>query len=192
VWTSEGLTRHSGRKPSSVRSTKAFWGDRLVLRRLTQRRTERKAAQLVSARTRRLLIRWLRRTAAHANRAHADQRRDLLLHNRVAAVRIELLEIAALLEHRQHVDQVCVKVLKDLLANGCDSPLYNPDVHISELHATLYYVRSWLRATPETSSHGQTAARDGEAETESDAQPPRFLKGRPGVHPPATWTNRGG
>lgn len=151
------------------------------------RNLKRKAAQLVSARTRRLLIRWLRRTAAHANHPHADQRRDLLLHNRVAAVRIELLEIAALLEHRQRVDPVCVRVLKDLLADGCSSPLYNSDVHISELYATLYYVRSWLRATPETSGHGQTAARDGASESESDAQPPRFLKGRPGVHPPATW-----
>ena len=38
----------------------------------------------------------------------------------------------------------CVKALHNLRANGCDSPLYNPDIHPSELHATLDYVRSGL------------------------------------------------
>jgi hypothetical protein len=28
-----------------------------------------------------------------------------------------------------------------LLTDGCGSPLYNPDIHVSELWATLYYLR---------------------------------------------------
>ena len=28
-----------------------------------------------------------------------------------------------------------------LLTDGCDSPLYNRDIHVSELWATLYYLR---------------------------------------------------
>ena len=36
--------------------------------------------------------------------------------------------------------------LNPLLTDGCESPLYNPDVHPSELRATLYDVRSRLAA----------------------------------------------
>jgi hypothetical protein len=59
-------------------------------------------------------------------------------------VRSDLLEIAALLEHTHDPDPARVAALHNLLANGCDSPLYNTDIHISELHATLHYVRSGL------------------------------------------------
>jgi hypothetical protein len=34
-----------------------------------------------------------------------------------------------------------VLAIKKLLTDGCTSPLYNRDVHISELWATLYYLR---------------------------------------------------
>ncbi len=51
---------------------------------------------------------------------------------------------AALIEHAPNPDPACVAALRNLLANGCDSPLYNADMHISELHATLHYVRSGL------------------------------------------------
>jgi hypothetical protein len=33
--------------------------------------------------------------------------------------------------------------IRDLLANG-DSPLYHPAVHVSELYATVYYIRAGL------------------------------------------------
>jgi len=34
--------------------------------------------------------------------------------------------------------------LHSLLADGCDSPLYNSEIHVSELRATLYWVRARL------------------------------------------------
>jgi hypothetical protein len=61
-----------------------------------------------------------------------------------AAVRTDLLEIATILEHTHNPDPARVGALRDLLSNGYDSPLYNADIHISELHATLDYVRRGL------------------------------------------------
>ena len=120
-------------------------GYRGPVRRWRQRSAERRRARLVSARNRRVLARWLRRTA---NRAHDPdpirRRQDVLLHYRAAAVRTQLLEIAAILEHAHDPDPHCIAALRDLLANGCDSPLYNADIHASELRATLHYVRSGL------------------------------------------------
>ncbi|MGZ6566735.1 MAG: hypothetical protein ACXVE9_04875 [Solirubrobacteraceae bacterium] len=76
--------------------------------------------------------------------------RELLLYDRVAEVRTELIEIAAILERFDDPDPAAVALLHDLLADGCGSPLYNPDVHVSELRATLYYVRSALETAPLT------------------------------------------
>jgi hypothetical protein len=108
----------------------------VVGRGALERRRERTAA-----RKRRRLARWVRRTANR--RPHLDpiaRRRQPLLHDRAAAVRSELLEIAAILDRAHHADPGAVATLHALLANGCDSPLYNPDIHISELRATLHYV----------------------------------------------------
>lgn len=91
-------------------------------------------------RERRILVEGLRRAAKRT-----DARRwQVLLRNRAAAVRTDLLEIAATLERAEEPDANCVAELKKLLTDGCESPLYNPDVHISELRATLHYVRSGL------------------------------------------------
>ena len=49
-----------------------------------------------------------------------------------------------MLERTHDPDPARVEALRNLLANGCDSPLYNAEIHISELHATLNYVRSGL------------------------------------------------
>jgi hypothetical protein len=68
---------------------------------------------------------------------------DVLLRYRAAGVRVELLEIAALLEQTRDPDPACVKAVRELVANG-DSPLYHPGVHVSELHAALYYIRTGL------------------------------------------------
>jgi hypothetical protein len=96
-------------------------------------------------RKRRRLARGLRRTAnRRPPRDPAGRRRELLLCHRVAAVRGDLLEIADLLDCTQDTDPRCVAELQELLMNGCESPLYNPDVHISELRATLHYIRSGL------------------------------------------------
>jgi hypothetical protein len=107
-----------------------------ILERRHQRRAERE---------RRVIVQWLRRTARRSDEPHPFvRRRQALLHYRVAAVRTDLLEIAATLERAQDPDQACVATLRELLANGCDSPLYNPDVHVSELRATLHGVRAGL------------------------------------------------
>jgi hypothetical protein len=60
----------------------------------------------------------------------------VLLRYRAAAVRTELLEIAALLEQARDPDPAYAEEVHELLANG-DSPLYHPGVHVSELYATL-------------------------------------------------------
>lgn len=72
------------------------------------------------------------------------RRHDLLLHDRVTAVRTDLLEIAVMLERSDDPDPGCVAALHDLVSDGCESPLYNPEVHVSELRATLYFARSRL------------------------------------------------
>ena len=99
-----------------------------------------------AGRERRVIVQWLRRTASRSDEPHPFvRRRQALLHYRVAAVRADLLEIAATLERAQNPDPACVATLHELLANGCDSPLYNPDIHVSELRATLYSVRAGLQ-----------------------------------------------
>ncbi len=40
-----------------------------------------------------------------------------------------------------------MEALRALLRNGCDSPLYNADLHMSELRAALYYLRVGLGDT---------------------------------------------
>jgi hypothetical protein len=118
-----------------------------LLDRWQSRRAERKNARLISARNRRLLAKWLRLTANHAVDPDPIRRRhDVLLHYRAAAVRTDLLEIAALIERADSPDPDCVAALRNLLANG-DSPLYHARVHVSELYATLDYIRAGLSGT---------------------------------------------
>jgi hypothetical protein len=102
-------------------------------------------AEHVSRRERRTLVHWLRRTAAETRRYDPIRQRYVALrYDRICAVWADLLEIATILEQVSDPDPGCVAELRNLLSNGCDSPLYNSDVHISELRATLYYVRSRL------------------------------------------------
>ncbi len=105
----------------------------------------RRSASLFNNRTRRQLVRSLRELARRTAVGDAPRRRfDVLLQERVAPVRGELLEIAALLEHDRQPDPGCVVAVHRLLTDGCASPLYNRDVHPSELRATLHYVRCRL------------------------------------------------
>jgi len=98
-----------------------------------------------SARKRRTLAHWLRRAAGHTiDHASIRRRFEVLLPDRVAAVRTDLVEIADLLDNTAEPDPVCVAELSRLLRDGCQSPLYNSDLHVSELRATLYYARSAL------------------------------------------------
>jgi hypothetical protein len=96
----------------------------------------------VNPRERRRLVSWLRLTASRTQPSHpVCRRRELLLYDRVAGVRGDLLELAALLEQADDPDPACVSELRRLLRDGCQSPLYNRDVHTSELRATLYYTK---------------------------------------------------
>ena len=104
------------------------------------------SVRLFNARTRRRLVRSLRRLASRRSPRDAARRFEVLLHERVDLVRDDLLEIAALLERELDPDPGCIVALHRLLTDGCASPLYNRDVHPSELRTTLYYVRSRLGA----------------------------------------------
>lgn len=110
-----------------------------------RRRSGRSAPRPVSARRRRRLAQWLRRTASRSlDPDPRHPRSGVLLHDRAAGVRDDLLEIADALERTDDPDRRTVHALLELLRNGCNSPLYDPDVHESELHATLYYARAAL------------------------------------------------
>jgi hypothetical protein len=131
--------------------------DHGIIGRWHKRHAQRRLARLLRPRHRRALARSLRRTAKDAT----DRKRklrglrgldqaarrtwapDLLLHYRAAAVRTQLLEIAALLEQATDPDPACVNEIHELLTNG-DSPLFHPGVHVSELYATLHYIRAGL------------------------------------------------
>jgi hypothetical protein len=116
----------------------------------------RGSARLFSNRTRRRLVRSLRQLASHTSR---HRRFDVLLHDRVAPIRGDLLEIAALLERELRPDPGCVVALHRLLTDGCASPLYNRDVHPSELRATLHYVRCRLGTSVDSLPSDTLAAR---------------------------------
>jgi hypothetical protein len=83
----------------------------------------------------------------------------VLLLDRVAAVRGDLLDIAAMLENAEDPDVACVADLHQLLTDGCSSPLYNASVHPSELRAILYYARAALSASPAQVNRSDRQAR---------------------------------
>ncbi len=71
-----------------------------------------------------------------------------MLLDRVAAVRSDLPARAARLELEHSPDRdpdpSAVETLWRLLTDGCESPLYNRDIHVSELAAALCYTRRRL------------------------------------------------
>jgi hypothetical protein len=139
------IDRERGVQPGRTPTRNGVECPRGTVGRWRFRSAERKRARLGGVRNRRVLARWLRRTARTAvDRDPIRRRRDVLLHYRAAAVRTDLLEIAALLEHANSADSVCIEALHALLANACDSPLYNANIPFSELQETLDHVRSGL------------------------------------------------
>jgi hypothetical protein len=97
------------------------------------------------ARDARRVAGWLRGAVARAAASGRVVRRSgLLLCDRVVAVQVELLEIAELLERAERPDAEAVTTVRRLLTDGLQSPLFNRDVHPSELLATLYFVRQRL------------------------------------------------
>ena len=134
-------TYPTGAKPTAGALTGATIYTRVgILERWRQRHAERK---------RRVVVRWLRRSANRAEDADPIRRRpEALLHYRAATVRTDLLEIAALLERAHTPNPACVATLHKLLTNGCDSPLYNANIDVYELRATLEQVRAGLLTRP--------------------------------------------
>ena len=115
------------------------------------RRSGRRArpSGALSSRRRRALIAELSRVASAMPSPDPLRRRfEMLLHDRVREVRGDLLEIALLLEVADDPDPGCETELRRLLRDGCDSPLYNREIHPSEIRATLHYVRSCLESPP--------------------------------------------
>ena len=115
------------------------------LARWRARAAERHGQRLLAARQRRRLASSLRRAA---NCVATPSRHTVLIPDRVAAVRDELLELALILEHSGALDASWVLAVHKLLTDGCKSPLYNSEIHISELRATLYYLGSAHRLEP--------------------------------------------
>ena len=135
--------------------------DRSIRERRRERSAERKRERFVSARSRRVHAQWLRRTASRTNDPDPiRRRREALLHYRAAAVRTDLLELAALLERAHEPDPTCIAELHNLLANGHDSPLYNANIPVEELRTTIERVRAGLTNQP----HAYTAPRRAQRE----------------------------
>ena len=94
----------------------------------------------------------LRRLAGTSPEPDPVRRRHvLLLVDRVADVRDDLLEVADLIEQAATADPSCLAEVRRLLTSGCDSALYNPDIHVSELHASMYFLRCRLQDTADGS-----------------------------------------
>lgn len=101
-------------------------------------------ARLVSAGRRHQLAARLRAVADTAAAPFDGTPRStstLVLVDRVAGVREQLLEVAAAVERVDHPDPVTIARLWQLLSDGARSPLYNPMVVAGELEVVLRQAR---------------------------------------------------
>jgi hypothetical protein len=130
-------TEPSGAKPTAGKPIDTAINARVaILERWRQHRADRK---------RRVLVQSLRRTANRTQDADPIRpHREALLHYRAAAVRTDLLEIAALLERTRTPNPACVATLHTLLTSRSESPLYNPNIDVSELRTALDLARAGL------------------------------------------------
>jgi hypothetical protein len=105
-----------------------------------------KHRRLVSPRHRRALVTGLRRAASPSQ---PPRRFDCcpVLRDRIAGVRLELRQIANDLEPSNDPDLATVALIHELLTSAC-SPLYNPNVPLDALHATLTRARNGIAAPP--------------------------------------------
>jgi hypothetical protein len=96
------------------------------------------------------LVAGLRTVARRAGTAAKPRRYEVLLRNRAALVRPQLLEVAAALERVAEPDPDTLRTLRWLLTDGCASPLFNSDVPTAELTAALD--RAWVQLEAEDST----------------------------------------
>ena len=106
-----------------------------VAHRLTARSRDRERLRLVGG---------LRSVARRSHTAARARRYDVLLYERAAAARAQLLELAATLERVTHPQPETLQTLRGLLTDGCASPLYNRDVPAAELPSTLDRIQAEL------------------------------------------------
>jgi hypothetical protein len=102
----------------------------------------RKQRRLVSARSRSALADDLRHLLTR-RRPPSGSNLVPVLHDRVAPVSSQLLEIAAALENAHAPDPTAVALIRELLRDGC-SPLYNPQVPATGLYVALEHARAGL------------------------------------------------
>jgi hypothetical protein len=88
-----------------------------------------------------MIMHWLQRTANHTIEPHPiARRRQAVLPYRAAAPNSSRSPPSS--QRTPHPDPGCLATLQQLLANGCDRPLYDPDIHISELRANLHHTHT--------------------------------------------------
>jgi extracellular factor (EF) 3-hydroxypalmitic acid methyl ester biosynthesis protein len=149
---------------------------------------ERLGPEQFTERRRRRLIKGLRSVARLAVVEGRARRHEVVLCDRVAAVRSELLEIAALLHWAQSCDEGTGTALHWLLTDGCDSPLYNPDVPERHLSDVLDRAREALSGADPSSAGGAGAAAsacdapDFRSTRSRCAEAPHQSQPRPGEH----------
>jgi hypothetical protein len=90
------------------------------------------------------LVRGLRSVAHRASTGTPTRRYEVLLCDRVAPLRSELLDVAAALERVDEPEPDTLRTLRWLLTDGCASPLYNKDVAEGLLETTLRRVQAEL------------------------------------------------
>ena len=105
--------------------------------RLSRRRDDRRRLSLVAD---------LRGIARRAGTASRPRQFDVLLRNRAALVRPQLLQVAATLERVNDPDPETLRTLRRLLTDGCASPLFNAGVPTGVLTSALDRVRLELEA----------------------------------------------
>ena len=85
---------------------------------------------------------------------------EVLLRYRAAAVRADLLELATMLERANEPDPACMAALHELLSDGHESALYNPNSPVVKLHDSIEQVRAGLISRPHDATSRRLAPRD--------------------------------
>jgi hypothetical protein len=111
------------------------------------------------------LVEGLRRVARRAASPTPARRFEVLLCDRAAAVRFELLDLAALLQRTRNPHPEAIATLRWLLTDGCESPLYNRDVPASRLTPALDEVRAALSGDDSRASATAPADRWPDSDT---------------------------
>lgn len=106
----------------------------------------RPSATRAGDRRRLRLVGGLRSVARRANVRGVARRYELLLCERAASVRPQLLELAAALERTPDPGPDTLDAVHSLLTDGCTSPLYNGDVPAADLSAALDRIQAGLDA----------------------------------------------